>query len=534
MRMFSATSRGFALSPLVVLAAALVSLGASPVGAAPNTSPVVSTSAGWVRGIERPGGGAEFLGIPYAQPPVGDLRWRAPVPAKHWKGIRDAKAFGSPCAQPVLGDWNRRDALVSREDCLYLNVIVPAWPLKKPLPVMFWIHGGSNTGGSGGGWLYNGGTLVNHGVVLVTINYRLGVFGFLAHPALTRESEFHASGDYGLMDQILALQWVHDNIARFGGDPNDITAFGQSAGSMDLSLLTASRARGMFQKAIEESGALIELPTLADAERGGVALAAALDAPSGDEAIAYLRKIPAHALIARIGALPGAKRPSLWPDLDGWVLTDSPAKVYPAGRESPIPLLFGTTTRELDQQIPPAALRASVEEQTKPFVAEGLAIYGFAHGSQGATDPKYGDAGEQINADDTFRCPALLEASWHTASGHAVYEYELDHAIPGQPFAIHSGELPYVFGFFPKTGNLAGPVTATDRHLAELIQTYWTNFAKTGDPNSDHLPKWPPFGQAHDYVQFLQDGRVATDHDLRHAQCTVYRKVFTARHAHRG
>jgi para-nitrobenzyl esterase len=507
---------------------ALVSFGASSMSAAADNSPTLSTSAGWVRGIARPAGGAEFLGIPYAEPPIGELRWRAPVPAKHWQGIRDAKAFGAPCAQPVLGDWNRRDALVSREDCLYLNVIVPEWPLKKPLPVMFWIHGGVNLGGSGGGPLYNSGTLVEHGVVLVTIDYRLGVFGFLAHPGLTRESRFHASGDYGLMDQILALQWVHDNIARFGGDPKNITVFGQSAGSMDISLVMASRARRTFQKAIEESGALIDVPTLTEAERSGVALAAALEAPAGD-AIAYLRKIPAHALIARLAALPAAKRPDIGPDVDGWVLTASPATIYASGRESPIPLLFGTTTRELDQLVPAGALRAFIEEHSKPFAAEVLAIYGLAHGGQGTTDPKYGDAAEQVSVDDYFRCPALLEASWNIAAGHATYEYELDHAIPGQPFAIHSGELPYVFGFFPKAGNLAGHFTATDRHLAEVIQTYWTNFAKTGDPNSEHVPAWPSFGEARNYIQFLQDGRVARDHGLRHMQCAVYRKVVMAK-----
>lgn len=534
MQRIPAATREFALSALIVVAVTLASCGASPASASTDSSPVVSTSAGRVRGIARPGGGSEFLGIPYAEPPVGSLRWRAPIPVKPWKGIRDAKAFGAPCAQPVLGDWNRADAYVSRENCLYLNVIVPASPPGKLLPVMFWIHGGANLGGSGGGSLYNGGTLVNHGVVLVTINYRLGVFGFLAHPALTRESKFRASGNYGLMDQILALQWVHDNIARFGGDPNDITVFGQSAGSADISLLMASRARGKFRKAIEESGTGIDAPTLAQAERSGVALAADLHAPS-DDAIAYLRKIPARALIARIQALPAAKRPGLGPDIDGWVLTEAPAKVYTSGRESPIPLLFGTTTRELAQRVATPALRASITEQAKPFAAEALAMYGLAHGREGNSDPKYGDAAVQISADANFRCPALLEASWHTAAGHTAYEYEFDHAIPGQPFAIHSGELPYVFGFFPNTGNLAGHFTATDRRLAELIQTYWTNFAKSGDPNSDHLPEWPSYGDGRSYIQFAQDGSVVTGRDLRRPQCTLYRKIFMARwHAHSG
>jgi para-nitrobenzyl esterase len=204
---------------------------------------VVRTTAGLIRGIARSNGGAQFLGIPYAEPPIGPLRWRAPVPKKSWSGVRDANAFGSSCSQPLLGGaWNRHDAEHSSEDCLYLNVITPAWPAATPVPVMLWIHGGANQGGSGSGGLYTGGTLTAHGVLIVTINYRLDIFGFFAHPELTRESPHHASGNYGLMDQILALQWVHDNIAGFGGDPNNVTVFGQSAGSIDTGIL-ASRAR---------------------------------------------------------------------------------------------------------------------------------------------------------------------------------------------------------------------------------------------------------------------------------------------------
>ncbi len=164
---------------------------------------IVATTSGQIQGISRHSGGAEFLGIPFAQPPIGNLRWHEPVPATPWTGIRSATTFGAPCAQPDLGDWNRRDAETGKEDCLFLNVIVPEWPVVKPLPVMFWIHGGANEGGTGSSALYKDGTLVNHGVILVTVNYRLGMFGFLAHPELTAESSHHASGNYGLMDQIL-------------------------------------------------------------------------------------------------------------------------------------------------------------------------------------------------------------------------------------------------------------------------------------------------------------------------------------------
>jgi len=191
---------------------------------------VAATTSGLLRGIARPDGGAEFLGIPYAQPPVGDLRWHEPLPVKPWSEIRTANSFGAPCTQPVMGDWNRHDAETGKEDCLFLNVVTPVWPAKQPLPVMLWLHGGGNDGGSASNAFYNGGTLVNHGVLLVTVNYRLGIFGFFAHPALSAESAHHGSGNYGLMDQILALRWVRDNIANFGGDPNNITVFGESAG----------------------------------------------------------------------------------------------------------------------------------------------------------------------------------------------------------------------------------------------------------------------------------------------------------------
>jgi len=267
---------------------------------------VVKTTSGDLKGKARPGGGAEFLGIPYAQPPVGDLRWREPVPMKPWTGARDATSFGAPCSQPDLGDWNRHDAENGKEDCLFLNVIVPEWPVTRPLPVMFWIHGGANEGGTASSALYKDGTLVNHGVILVTLNYRLGIFGFLAHPELTAESAHHASGNYGLMDQVLALKWVHDNIARFGGDVTNITVFGQSAGSMDTSMLmTSPLAKNMFQKAIAESGAAFTAPLLSlpAAEHQGSTLAQQLGAPTGDNQIRYLRTLSAGDLLTALGKL---------------------------------------------------------------------------------------------------------------------------------------------------------------------------------------------------------------------------------------
>jgi len=500
-----------------------------------NDPLVVRITAGLIRGVVRSKGGAQFLGIPYAEPPVGPLRWHAPMSKKPWSGVRDANAYGSACSQPLLGGaWNRYDAEHSSEDCLYLNVDTPTWPAAKPLPVMFWIHGGANAGGSGSGGLYNDGTLTYHGVVLVTMNYRLGIFGFFAHPELTRESPHHASGDYGLMDQILALQWVRENIARFGGDPGNITVFGQSAGSIDTGMLmTSPLARGLFQRAIGESGSPFSPPlaTLADAEKQGEQVAAKLNVPPGAEGIAALRKVAAPDLIKQIGAL-ALTWPGIGPDVDGWVLPRAPAQVFNSGDEAQIPLLLGTNSREFGDSGSGDQLRAAIEQYAGDEAPQALALYGLANGGLGATDPLYGTAGQQWGADTIFHCPITTEALWHLAAHDATYEYEFDHAIPGQEAqgAVHSAELPYVFGQFPTTGNIAGNFGPVDTHLADLIERYWTNFAKTGDPNDSGLPTWPKLDASGRYLIFTEEGRaVVSPGPLRGPQCDLYRGVLAER-----
>lgn len=497
---------------------------------------VVSVTTGKLLGRPRPGGGAEFLGIPYAQPPVGPLRWRPPVPARPWTGVRDAASFGSSCSQPLLaGDWNRYDADHGHEDCLYLNVVTPAWPAAKPLPVMVWLHGGANLGGQGGGELYNGGTLAAHGVVLVTLNYRLGVFGFLADAALAHESPHHAAGNYGLMDQLLALRWVRANIARFGGDPGNVTVFGQSAGSMDTGILmTSPLARGLFQKAIAESGAAFapQVVPLAQAEQTGEAALAELHLPAGSAGIRAMREMPASELIQKLAGLATKWPGGFTPDIDGWVIPRSPAEAFASGQEAPIPLLLGTTSREFGVNLPPEMLRATIEREAGSFAPRALALYGLADGGQGTSDPLYGSAAQQWTADALFHCPIATEALWHSRAGNPVYEYELDHPIPDQEAqgAVHSADLPYVFGYFPKQGNIAGSFTATDFKLADLMETYWTNFARTGDPNGAGLPEWPRMNASGSYLDFGLDGHAsAVDHPLRGAQCDLYREWMAER-----
>ncbi|MGA3046231.1 MAG: carboxylesterase family protein [Terracidiphilus sp.] len=487
---------------------------------------VVKTGGGQVRGVARNGGGAKFLGIPFAQPPVGELRWRDPVPPVAWSGVRDATSYSKPCAQPDLGGWNRHDAETGVEDCLYLNVVVPEWPVKKPLPVMFWIHGGANEGGTAMSPLYTDGTLTNHGVILVTVNYRLGVFGFLAHPELTNESAHHGSGNYGLMDQILALKWVIANIAQFGGDAKNITVFGQSAGAVDTGMLMVSSAKGLFEKAIQESGAAFTqtATTLAEAEDQGNKFAVAMGAPEGTGQIAYLRGIAAGELIKKWAA--HELRPRFGPDVDGWVLTRNPAVVFSAGEESPIPLLFGTTTREFGSAESSDELRATVMKVSGAVAPQVLKAYGLADGGTGTSDPVYGTAADQFAADSMFRYPATTEGRWHESAHHATYQYEFNHAVPGQPAAIHSTELGFVFGFYPKVGNLAGPYSDTDSKISDMVESYFTNFAKTGNPNGAGLPNWPEFGSTATYVQITQDGQIVAASDLRGLVCKVYRDVI--------
>jgi para-nitrobenzyl esterase len=537
----SSRLRVLPVSPLALLLLAIACFSqASTCAAQTEKQPdefLVRTASGPLRGVVRPDNGAEFLGIPYAQPPVGDLRWHEPLPVKPWIGVRTAASFGAPCAQPVLGDWNRHDAEAGKEDCLFLNVMTPVWPAKQPLPVMLWIHGGANEGGTASSALYKDGTLIRHGVLLVTVNYRLGIFGFFAHPALSAESAHQGSGNYGLMDQILALRWVSENIANFGGDPNNITVFGQSAGAVDIGLLmTSGLSKDLFRRAIAESGTSFSVPLapLAAAGKAGEAFAAGLQLPAGEEGLKQLRQLTAQQLLASQSSQ--SPHPHFGPDIDGWAIARQPASVFAAGEEAAIPLLFGTTAREFGAAIfgiPTArdALRKTIADFFGALAARALAAYGLAEGTQASDDPLYGSPADQWAADLAFRCPATAQGIWHNAAHHPTYEYEFAHAIPGQEVqgAVHSSDLPYVFGYFPKWGNIAGNFTDMDIQLSGLMESYWTNFAKTGNPNSAGLPGWPQFGVERKFIRFQQDGKVVPLASLRDGPCGAYRDSLAAR-----
>jgi para-nitrobenzyl esterase len=500
--------------------------------ATPKTAdgPVVNTKSGQVHGVLRRSGGAEFLGIPYAAPPVGDLRWHEPQPPAAWKEIRDASSFGAPCAQAVLGDWNRHDSETSKEDCLFLNVMTPELNPQKTLPVMVWLHGGANAGGTASSQLYKDGTLVQHGVLLVTVNYRLGVFGFFSHPELTAESEHHASGNWGLLDQIAALRWVHDNIAAFGGDPNNVTLFGQSAGAQDTSYLMASPlARGLFHRAIVQSGSAIDprMPSLKDAELNGEKIAAKFKV-TGTGAIKRLRQLSVEEILGGVGVQDPVAPPLIGPNIDGWVLQNSGSEVFTNGKQAPVPLLIGVTAREFNLTGGVEVARQMITSVTGSFAPRVLSLYGLADGGVGKPDPVLGPPENQWFADFIFRCPVTTQAAWHTAAGYPTYQYQLERAIPGQEAqgSVHSADLPYVFGYYPKMGNLNGNFNETDFKLADLIESYWTNFAKTGNPNGGNLPNWPAFGREQSFIEFTPDGKVVVSKELRRSQCDALRDVL--------
>lgn len=507
--------------------------------------PVVSVTGGKVQGalLSAPGG-AVFKGIPFAAPPVGDLRWREPQPVKSWTGVRQATDYGNTCMQQNSG-WNKNSADKASEDCLFLNIWTPEWPSKGKKAVMVWIHGGGNGGGSalGAGAIeppFDGESLARHGVVLVTIQYRLGVFGFMGHPELTAESPHHASGAYGLLDQIAALEWVRANIAKFGGDPANVTLFGQSAGAQDSTiLLTSPLTKGLISKVIAESGSPMisdkRLQTPAQMEQIGVDLAQALHAPS-ENSIAYLRSLPPAAILA---AGPDFRKAlneqHLMVDvgMDGYVVPKFSPGVYRSGKELAIPVIFGSNGREgggggpgqrpgatpptPEQAQEAAKARVLSSYQKYPDLGEqALKSYGYS-GTENdlSTDPDHGNAEQQFGTDMFMRCETVTIAGWHSAIAPA-YEYEFNGGNSKHP-PVHSAELDFVFGYL--RDQASDPVLSK---LSGQMQDYWTNFAKTGDPNGPGLPKWSKFDtRTKAYMDFSNQGSEPKT-ALRSGACAIY------------
>lgn len=477
--------------------------------AAASAGPVVRTDDGPVRG-QATGTGAVFRGIPFAAPPVGALRWRAPQRPRPWTAPRTTVAEHATCPQVSFG-WNRTSADASDEDCLFLDVRTPSLRPATRLPVLVWIHGGSNRAGGGGGTVES--TVTDKGLVVVSVQYRLGSLGFLSHPALSREQGGH-SGNYGLMDQQAALAWVRRNIAAFGGDPARVTIAGESAGAMDVGLhMLLPASRGLFAQAIAESGtAGFGTPprSLAANERLGTLIAGRAGLPAA-ATTAQLRALSWRQVLK---ADENADVPDLDDDgfiwlqavVDGRVLPDSPARLLAQGRVNRVPLMIGMNAKELTLHGGADAAVPIVRREFDANADRALSLYGLQPGGTPVSDPRLGDVTMQLANDLTFRCPTIAVSNAVSGLGEKVWQYQFDYAPPGGVVS-HASEVGYLFNP-PQPGQ-------------PPLQAYWTNFVRTGTPNGPGLVRWPTYDRSRrDYMAFDQDGPVAKA-GLRQAICDL-------------
>lgn len=442
-----------------------------------------------------------FLGIPFAAPPTGAARWRPPQAVKKWAGTRSAAAFAPACPQMPSSWWPEmagRERLETSEDCLYLNVWTTNSGGASKQPVMVWIHGGGNVEGSSQ-IPPLAPALTRRGVVVVSVEYRLGVFGFLAHPQLSLESPQHSSGNYGLLDQIAALQWVKRNISAFGGDPDRVTIFGESSGGEDVCHLMASPlAASLFQRAILESGVCMDsvYPDRKTAEALGTRLARALGIPTTAGAVAALRALPAEKLLAGAHGLDGAE---FGASVDGWVMPDQPATIFDRGGNARVAILAGSNANESTVFGKPSPLAVSnswpnmigkyrqwLRSEFHEFAAEVFRAY------PAATDDAASAAFLRVQTDSQFGFGSYRIAQALARQGWPAYLYYFTYRGKG-PFAalgaFHSEELMFVGDTYWKSWI----PSQTDHNLARVVGDYWTQFARTGNPNGKDLPHWPAY-----------------------------------------
>lgn len=434
-----------------------------------------------------------YKGIPFAAPPVGDLRWKAPQPAAKWNGIRMADKFGPGAMQGINPPSGKS------EDCLYLNIWSPAKSPKEKVPVLVWIYGGGFAVGYTSDPMYNGENLAKKGVILVSIAYRVGQLGFLAHPELSKESSNHASGNYGLLDMIAGLDWIKKNIAAFGGDPDKVTIFGESAGGIAVSMLCASPlAKGLFNGAISESGGSFgptrpttfpgeNMKTLQQAEAEGQAFVQ----KAGVASIAELRKIPADKVPSGFGMAGG------WPIIDGYVIPDDQHNLYEAGKYNDVPILVGYNSDEGASFSPPKTPEdyiAAVQKRYGRFADDLIKAYPVGS----STVPK---TARDLTRDAAFGWQTWAWATLHAKTGKSkvfyyYFDQHPDYADTSKRFGYgspHGQEVAYVFQHLDKS---KPDITNTDFAIADAMSTYWTNFAKYGHPNSKGVPAWPAFSNA--------------------------------------
>ena len=511
----------------------------APAYAAPMHATPVRTASGLIAGTQSAVAGVTaFKGIPFAAPPIGDLRWRPAQPHAEWSGVRAGDKFGPVCIQPHQRQRvpNNRavdlpDSPPTSEDCLYLNVWTPARSARSRLPVMVWIFGGAYTEGSGSSPHDDGSHLAAKGVVVVTFNYRLGALGFLAHPALTAESPHHASGNYALSDALAALDWVQRNIAAFGGDPANVTIFGESAGAaISAALVGAPPARGLFRRAISESGtwmglALAPMRTRESAEQQTVSTAAKIGAAT----LAALRALPAEEAATKL--------PRQGMIIDGWIIPEDLTRTFAEGRQNPVDVLVGSNRDEGSFASgfgPPMTVQrwtASAAQRWGEDTALGRAAYPVSTDAQAA-------AASIGSFADNMAWISRVYAARQRAIGRRAYVYHFVHVPRYAPGArnlgvCHTCEMVYVFdnlGAARQFPDSSSPelarTSAADIRMAEMTSSYWVNFARSGDPNGPGLPKWPLLREVSSGpVLELGDAPVADD-SLGPAKVRLYQALY--------